>query len=59
MQHVWYRRVFGGKARRKEIIRLDLDVGGRIILRWISEKEYGAVWNGFIWLRIRTNGGLL
>jgi hypothetical protein len=30
----------------------DLDVGGRIILRWILEKYDGVVWTGLIWLRI-------
>jgi hypothetical protein len=29
------RRVFGGKTRRKEE---DVDVGGRIILKWFSER---------------------
>jgi hypothetical protein len=35
------------------------NVGGRIILKWILEKEDGIVWIELIWLRIRTNGGLL
>jgi hypothetical protein len=29
------------------------------ILEWIMEKLDGMVWTGFIWLRIRTSGGLL
>jgi hypothetical protein len=33
--------------------------GGRIILKWILEKYGWMVWTGFIWLRIRTGGGLL
>jgi hypothetical protein len=37
----------------------DLDVDRRIILEWILEKFIGKVWTGFIWLRIRTSGGLL
>jgi hypothetical protein len=37
----------------------DLHVDGRIILKWISDKQHVAVWNEFIWLRIRPSGGLL
>jgi hypothetical protein len=37
----------------------DLDVGGRIILRWILEKEDGALWTGSIWLTIGISGRLL
>jgi hypothetical protein len=37
----------------------DLDVDGRIILRWILKKHGGRVWNGFVWLRIGTGSGLL
>jgi hypothetical protein len=28
----------------------------RIILEWILEKYDGVVYNGFIWLRIETDG---
>jgi hypothetical protein len=37
----------------------DLDIGGRIILNWILEKFGRNVWTRFMWLRIRTSGGLL
>jgi hypothetical protein len=37
----------------------DPDVDERIILKWIFEKWDGMAWPGFIWLRIRTVGGLL
>jgi hypothetical protein len=30
-----------------------------IILKWILEKQDGKVWNGFIWLKIGTNGRVL
>jgi hypothetical protein len=33
----------------------DGGVDGRIILKWILEKEGGLVWTGLIWLRIRTS----
>jgi hypothetical protein len=51
-------RILVGKARRKETTR-NTYVDGRIILRWILEREDGAVLAGFIWLRIGTGGGLL
>jgi hypothetical protein len=37
----------------------DLDVGGRIILKWILEREDGMVWTELISLRIGTTGELL
>jgi hypothetical protein len=42
------RRPFGRLRRRWED-KLD----------WILGKYGGKVWNGFIWLRIRTSSGLL
>jgi hypothetical protein len=36
----------------------DLGVIGRIILEWILEKQGGSVWDGFIWFRIETSGGV-
>jgi hypothetical protein len=37
----------------------DLDLGGRIKLRWILERSDGVLWTALIWLRIGTSGGLL
>jgi hypothetical protein len=37
----------------------DLGVDGRIIFECISGKQVWKLWNGFIWLRIGTGGGLL
>jgi hypothetical protein len=36
-----------------------LDVGERIIIKWNLQKYYGVLWTGFIWLKIRTSGGVL
>jgi hypothetical protein len=33
----------------------DLDIDESVILKWWDEEA----WNGSIWLRIRTGGGLL
>jgi hypothetical protein len=30
----------------------DIDVGLRVILKWILERYNGVVWTGFIWFRI-------
>jgi hypothetical protein len=37
----------------------DLGVDGKIILERMLGKWGGKAWIGFIWLRIRTSGGLL
>jgi hypothetical protein len=37
----------------------DLGVDGRTILELVLEKYGEKLWTGFIWLRVRTNGGLL
>jgi hypothetical protein len=37
----------------------DLDIGGRIMLKWILERSDGVVWTGLIWLRIGASGGIL
>jgi hypothetical protein len=34
----------------------DLEVDGRIILRWITEKHGMMAWTGFIWLRMGSCG---
>jgi hypothetical protein len=58
MKHVWGRkgmhRGFSCESHKE-----DLDVGGRIILRWTLEIKNRAIWTGLIWLRIGTNEGLL
>jgi hypothetical protein len=37
----------------------DQEIGGWIILRWISEREDRMVWTGFIWLGRRAKRWLL
>jgi hypothetical protein len=49
---------FGGKLEVNRQIEKP-EVGGKIKLNWILEKRGRAVWTRFIWLRIRTSGGLL
>jgi len=35
----------------------DLDVGGKIILKYSSKRYDGKAWTGLIWLGIKTNEG--
>jgi len=37
----------------------ELGVDGKVILKWFLQKQGEKVWTEFIWLRIRTSGGLL
>jgi hypothetical protein len=37
----------------------NIDVDGRVILKWILKKYGGRVYTRFIWLGIGTSGGLL
>jgi hypothetical protein len=37
----------------------DLDVIGRIVLRWILKKSGVRLWAGFMWLKKKSGGGLL
>jgi len=45
------------QARERDHLQ-DLEVGGKIILRWIF-KTWDGAWTGLNWLRIGTVGGLL
>ena len=53
-------REFMGTPERNKHVE-DVNVCGRIILRWIFKKwnTRRSAWTGFIWFRIRTGGGLL
>jgi hypothetical protein len=35
----------------------DLDVEGKIILKWVFKKWGVELWTGLFWLRIGTGGG--
>jgi hypothetical protein len=50
------RRVLVGNVMERGHLE-DPGVKERIILKWIFKKWNGA-WNGLIWLKTRTDGGL-
>jgi hypothetical protein len=51
-------RVTAGKLEGKSHLG-NVGIHGRIILKWSSQQQNKRVWTRFIWLRIRTNGGIL
>jgi len=51
-------RVWWGHLRERDHLE-DPSVEGRIILRWIVREWDEGTWNGLIWLRTGTGGGLL
>jgi hypothetical protein len=52
-----YRVLVWTPEGKRRVVNLDVD--GRIILKWIFKKWNGGAWTGLIWLRIGTGGGLL
>ena len=48
----------GGKLREREHLAY-IGLDGRIILKWILQKQNRIVGTGFMWLRIVTDGWLL
>jgi len=50
---------FGGETWEKRKHLEERGVDGKIILRWIFRKWDVGAWNGSIWLRKGTGGGLL
>lgn len=51
-------RIFVGKPEERDHHE-DLDIGGMIILKWISVIKNWVVWTALMWLRIATSEGLL
>jgi hypothetical protein len=52
-------RILVGTSEGKRPLGI-LDIGWRIIIKWMLQKSDGVVWTILIWLRIgRTSGGLL
>jgi hypothetical protein len=51
-------QTFGRKTEREDMSQ-SVGVDGKITLEWILRKYGGKVWNGCIWIRIGTSGGLL
>jgi hypothetical protein len=41
------------------VVKLDLDLGRRIILKYILKRWGDRMWRGLIWLRIETSGWLV
>jgi hypothetical protein len=57
--HVAVHTRFWWERLKERDNREDLDLGKRLILRWILVRLDGMVWTRFIWLRRATNEGLL
>jgi hypothetical protein len=51
--------VFWWESQKERYHWEDIDVGERIILRWILKRQDEVLWTGLIWFRIGTSGGLL
>jgi hypothetical protein len=64
MRWPWHGRIemhvvsWSGSVKKRYHLE-DLDVDGRIILKWILKKYDVRIRTGFIWLRIATSRGFL
>jgi hypothetical protein len=52
-------RVLVGRPEGKRPLGRPRRTWSRIILKWIFKKWDRKAWTEFIWLRVRTGGGLL
>jgi hypothetical protein len=63
MWHAWERgdkcTGFWWESLKERAHLRDQGIDGRMGLEWILGRLVGGVWNGFVWLRIGTNGWLL
>ena len=52
-----YRVLMGRPEEKRALAKPGRSRG--IILKWNLRKYYGMAWTRYIWLRLRTSGGLL
>jgi hypothetical protein len=50
------RKGFCGRNLQERDNLGNLDIGGRIILKWISKKQADGAWTGLMWLRTGIKG---
>jgi hypothetical protein len=50
-----YRYLVGKSEGKNHYEGLDIRVGWKKILGWILEKQFGVLWIGLTWLRIKTS----
>jgi hypothetical protein len=51
-------RIWSRNLKERDNFR-NLDVDGRLIIKWILNKQLIRVWSGLNWLMIGSSGGIL